>query len=125
MIDWFGRVVGDLPAEYERVIPPAGETLIFRVTGWQLGTKIVHVKPGYEPREKIAIGLSVDRLVSAPGPKKWALIGDEPVAILSSYLDSPATSDATYSIRTIGHKPAIHWIVTIDRAPVGAAKVAA
>ena len=121
MIEWFGQELRELPSRYERVIPPPGRGLYAYLDYLTLGTRIVHVEPGDTPREKPAIGLDVREIAQPHVTRHWAIIGAEPAAILASYARGNAPAGLIVRIRTIGHKPAQHWIVELElAAPTGA-----
>jgi hypothetical protein len=111
MITWFGQELDEIPSSYERIEPPPAETLIFRVLGYRLGAKTVHVKPTYEPREKIGIGLTVQRLDRPEPVREWLLVGPQPVAVLEPLLATPATSGGMFSLHVVGQRPFQHWVI--------------
>lgn len=123
MIEWFGQTLTELPAIYERVIPPPGRGLSAYIDHVTLGTRIVHVEPGNTPREKPALGLDVREIEPPHTTRHWAIIGAEPAAILASYVRGQAPDGLIVHIRTIGSKPAQHWIVNLSPIPSGQTKV--
>ncbi len=116
-VEWFGQELSELPAEYERVIPPPGKTLVFTVSGWLLGYKTVHVKPGYAARQKPAIGLTVHRLDKPDAITHWCIIGAEPVANLEQELAAAAGTNRVYSLSVSGKSPLQHWSIGASPAP--------
>lgn len=114
MIDWFGASLPELNPVYERVKPPRNETLQFTVSGYEIGARTVHTKPYYKQREKVAIGLTVDRVDKPDKIHHWALYGPEITAILEPYLANPATAYNRFSLQMVGRKPFQHWIVEIS-----------
>ncbi len=115
-VEWFGEQLAELPHEYERVIPPPGKTLTFTVSGWRLGFKTVHIKPNYAPRDKVAIGLDINRLDKPDAIHKWALLGAEPVAHLEAELTNAPAAGQVFSIALRGKAPAQHWIIGVSSA---------
>jgi len=111
VISWFGQELDEIPASYERIEPPPTLTLVFRVLGYRLGAKTVHVKPTYAPREKIAIGLTVQRLDRPEPVREWLLVGPQPVAVLEPLLAAPATAGGIFSLQVVGARPFQHYIV--------------
>jgi hypothetical protein len=111
VISWFGQELDEIPSSYERIEPPPAETLVFRVLGYRLGAKTVHVKPTYEPREKIAIGLTVQRLDRPEPVREWLLVGPQPVAVLEPLLAAPTTSGGVFSLQIVGQRPFQHYVI--------------
>ncbi|MGH8011554.1 MAG: hypothetical protein ACREQ4_03505 [Candidatus Binataceae bacterium] len=112
MIDWFGQGLGELPPSYKRVIPIPGSPLTIRVSGYQLGTRTVHAEPGNTPREKVAIGLSFDRIDKPDPIHQWAIISPEATAILEGQLSQLLGVSPVITIAIMGKKPQQHWIIT-------------
>lgn len=119
---WFGTELLELPSTYERIIPPPGIPLVFRVKGWQLGYKIAHIKPEYTPKEKPAIGLQVERLDKPDQHHLWAIMGAEPVAQMEPELTASNGVGQVWTVERRGRKPRDHWTITVapDRAQQGA-----
>lgn len=110
-IEWFGQLLEELPHDYERVIPPPGKRLVFTCSGYVVGFKVVHIKPGYTPREKVAIGLDIDRIDKPDHIHKWCVIGAEPVANLEAELAGRGPGDVVYTMELRGQAPGQHWLI--------------
>lgn len=116
-VEWFGETLTPLPPEYERIKPPSGQVLRAEVSGWRLGTKTVHVRPGYAARDKVAIGLDINRLDKPDKIHHWAIVGPEPVAQLEPELANRASAGQVFTFERVGKPPTEFWIIGVEPAP--------